>query len=1613
MSGEAKQPETDDPAAGEQPRGEPEPDAIGDDPVIVALGASAGGLHPLEVFFETVPPHTGAAFVVVQHLSPDFESMMDQLLERRTAMPIAPVTDGLPLTGGRVYLIPRHKEMRVEGGRLWLADRPAGHHISRPIDIFFESLARDAGPRAIAIVLSGTGSDGAHGVVAIHDAGGFVLVQDPDEAQFDGMPRAAAATGEADAVLPVAEIAGQVHLRIERLARGAIEPAPANALDPEALELICAALRRRHGIDFLAYKRPTLARRLERRLIECGIDRLSTYAARISLDDVELDRLFHDLLIGVSSFFRDPDTWRLLAERALPALFADRPADRPIRAWVAGCAAGEEAFTVAILLHEAARAAGQPPDEIKVFATDANPRALAFAGRGTYSAEQVAAVPAPLRERYFVPQDDRWQVSAALRQSVVFARHDLLGDPPFTQIDLVTCRNLLIYLKASAQQRVLERLRFALADRGWLLLGSSEHVGPQERYFEPIERNERLYRLRATAARVELFQATGRAAPRRASAWPPPGDERWRAGLDGPAAVQQAYQQLLDRFVPACLLLDPSGQIVHVFGDAGRFLELGRGRARLDVLKVARHPLRGALGSALRRVAESGDPVHQRGVATGDEFVPLVDLRVERLEAPRGAGRPYVVVAFVVASLPPGASPPPPAPSTADARRLADLEAELDYTREHLSATTEELTASNEELQATNEELLAANEELQSTNEELHSVNEELYTVNTEFRRKNAELTRLNADVDHLLQSSAIGAIFLDAELRIRKFTPAAARFFTLLPRDHDRPLAQLRSDRLDVAALLTRAEQIRATGRPWEQTTPLADGTALLVRMLPDHDEQGRLRGVVITLTDVTALARARTAQAESERRLAVFARHVPHVMWLSSADTGEWLFVSDAWREIWGVTDPDIDLKTAMLGSIHPDDRPVLEAKRRQMLEGQLTRFEYRITRPDGEVRWLSTRNYPVEGDAGEALIAGLTEDITEERARHALVDQLRRDKERVSAIRDAVLQATSEHIFMLDDRGRVVFANQAALRAWQRRPEDVTGATLAELHVTTDERDALERLFDTVLRTGRPQQGEDRLPLPTGAATFEFTLTPVRDARWRIAHVVVVARDITRRAEDREAARLSLRRLHTVADAVRDPIALVDDDDRIVFANAAFAAFFGPPYARGERDARALLAGHRLEAVADLLEDTRRTGAELRQDVGYTRDGHPTVLSVRLLPAIGDGLFIKLRDVTQSRRATVAAAALQSTPPARPDRNPALAEQLRALDGLLAGLLPEIELAAENGDQPLTAALAAAREAVALAHRLAADAPAGEPHVDLAALAHEMQPLLALSIPDNVRLVVQAPAESPPVRMESGPARQLLMSLVVHAAESIAAETAGTVRLRIRPDDRCVIPGDRNRLGTELPDGPCLTIDIGDDGPGLSPVRLRHLFTLADAAPAEIGLGLDAAQIIAIRHHAAMSADSVVGGGTTLRIALPIVEGAEIPKPPPARPRVLVTAAESARRARVAAALALDADHDEAADGLDALRRYRVAATDVSLLVTDAAPARLGLADTLAALRALDPELPAIVLADPADDPPEATPAAIPGLDPQDPHARVIPADADPDTLRAAIEAFLDPT
>ncbi len=1069
---------------------------------IVALGASAGGLRPLELFFGGMPEDTGAAFVVIQHLSPDFESMMDHLLSRRTTMTVVQATEGMKVEPNHVYLIPRRADIRLADGVLRVTQRTGEAELNLPIDIFFRSMADAQGSRCIAVLLSGAGSDGSVGIRAVRAAGGMVAVQAPESAQFDLMPKSAIATGEVDEVLDPEQLPDWVREQIALIGERVMLEVGEDLFDPEALNRIARLLRQRHRIDFTAYKRLTLVRRIQRRMGETGCRTVEEYGARLSLDEHELDRLFRDLLIGVSAFFRDEEAFAVLWEKTIPQLFDGRESDSPVRCWVAGCSTGEEAYSIGMYLHEAAHARGFPVDNVKVFATDVHPDYLARASRGAYSRQDAAAIPDKLRERYFAPNEngDGYVVRTSLRSSIVFARHDLLHDPPFTRIDLVTCRNVLIYLRARAQQRVLDRLMSSLVPGGWLFLGPSETVGPLERLLDVINRRERIFRARGGVLRpftpdpaddpVGIFAA--RKAP-------------WTSPMDGTQRLQFVYQQVLDRFVPACVLLDATMRVVHVFGDAARFLELGPGRAGLDVMRIIRTPLRGALAAALHRCRELGEPVLHRAVPTGDDEKPFIDLRVEQLSAPEGQSRRYTVAGFIEAIRPATEVETPVTGDLIESQLLVDLRSELDFTREHLSATTEELTASNEELQATNEELVAANEELQSTNEELQSTNEELYTVNSEFRRKNTELSQLNIDVDNLLRSSDLGAIFVDADLRVRKFTPAAGRLLHLMPQDIGRPLAHLASAFRDTD-LVERIKDVLSTGEEWSEEWALDDGRLMLLRCMPNRDEGDSFDGVVTTFVDATSVAEARTAQAESERRLRIFADHMPFVLWLADAERGRYRFVSRAFEKIWGRPAGDLDtLAERTTRWVHPDDRPLFADHLERMAVGQIAAIEYRVVRPDGRQVWLRSRSFPITNEGDAWTLGGLTEDITEAREHADVVHNLQIEKDRLASLRDAVLESTDDGIAMFDRSGLLVFANRAFA-------ELVGIAVEASPHYESvlPEAGGLRRAVTDAMSQNHPQRGQSRARFDGGTGTYAYTVKPVRDARWRASHVVLILRD-----------------------------------------------------------------------------------------------------------------------------------------------------------------------------------------------------------------------------------------------------------------------------------------------------------------------------------------------------------------------------------------------------------------------------------------------------------------------------------------------------------------------
>jgi two-component system CheB/CheR fusion protein len=672
---------------------------------VVGIGASAGGLDPLVRFFDTLPGETGMAFVIVQHLSPDFKSLMDELLGRHTPLPIQLVEDGMPVEADHVYLIPPRKEMIISRGRLLLSERDRQQELTLPIDVFFRSLAQDCGPRAIAIVLSGGGSDGSRGICHVHAAGGLVLAQDLGSAQFNGMPRAAIETGVVDHTLPPQEMP---RVLLERASDG--PPAPASIASeppqPRGLDAVYRVLETEFGIDFNHYKPSTVTRRIERRLALAQSPNIDEYLAQLRSERAELDALYRDLLIGVTQFFRDPDAFALLEQRVLPELLQREPRNVPLRLWVAGCATGEEAYSLAILLQDLMATHGERP--IKIFATDVHRGSLEQAATGVYGEEAVSHVSPDRLARYFTQSGSTYQVVPELRQMIVFAQHNVISDAPFTRVDLVTCRNLLIYLQPPAQQRILSLFHFALTRGGVLFLGPSETLGPVADGFEILDKDWQLYR-KASEVRTPLDARRHPALSMDARAVP----AVLPAARHSLGQLLHVYDALLEETMPPSLILNERGELVHVLGGAARFLRVRDGRQSLDVQDLVDADLKMILTGGVKRALVDRGPVVFNGVRALPDDRPY-RVTVRGIAGRAGNGR-HVVVSF---ESPDPSLGPPALPSVqidvdqVSRQQLLALEAELGTTKESLQAAVEQLEASNEELQASNEEMQASNEEL-------------------------------------------------------------------------------------------------------------------------------------------------------------------------------------------------------------------------------------------------------------------------------------------------------------------------------------------------------------------------------------------------------------------------------------------------------------------------------------------------------------------------------------------------------------------------------------------------------------------------------------------------------------------------------------------------------------------------------------------------------------------------------------------------------------------------------------------------------------------------------------------------------------------------------------
>ena len=938
---------------------------------VVAIGASAGGLASLEAFFENVSDDSGLAYVLIQHLSPNYKSLMGEILTRHTKLPIRTVTSGLRIEPDHVYIIPEQHNIEVDGGAFRLIERDSAAKPNHPIDVFFGSLAREFGPRAIAVVLSGTGTDGTQGIHAIKQAGGAVLVQD-DTAQFDGMPKSAISSGLADLILPPENMPRQI---VDYTELSAFELAPdENPKSASVIEMVLHRAKQHTGLDFTQYRTSTIARRIEKRMRFNRLENIEDYYRLVESSDKEAKLLVRELMIGVTSFFRDPDAFDALRTKVFPELIENSGADDLIRVWVAGCATGEEAYSLAICLAEATK--GQDTEcDFKVFATDLNQTALQTAAAGLYTPTIQSQMPEKILQRYFNQEGDGFRIARRIRDRMVFARHDITKDAPFTRMDIVSCRNVLIYQRDELQDQVLGLFSFALRPGRFLFLGSSETLARHRDEFDTIDSRWRIFRKRKVAKAQHPVRFFNPASPPRPLS----------SSLRDQRYLTAAAAALLEEKADAAVIIDSRQAVLQSLGDIGGFLQVPEGSPTRNLTKMLRGSLRISVPNLIRRLMgdEVNDGHHTERIrlreSDDDEFATQVTVRRVNL---RTDEEPILIVFLKRDALDPKLEPVATigVEHELNEAHISSLEQELSETREHLQTTIEELESANEELQSANEELVASNEELQSTNEELHSVNEELHTVNAEYQRKLDEQRLLSTDMQNLLDISEVGTVFLDRQLRVRKFTPAVTRVVPLLTQDIGRPIEHIRHGLID-CDLIDIVRRVFASEVGDEQEVANADGRWLLLRTVPYRDQEDQCSGVVVNFVDVTAMRVARQSLAESEERFRQIAEHIGEAFWVRATEDGSLEYLSPAWETIWGRKREELGGDTdAWCASIHEDDRPDVEKAYGEMLDSGDLDLEYRVKRPDGEIRWVRDRGFPIHDEDDRVVrIAGICEDVT----------------------------------------------------------------------------------------------------------------------------------------------------------------------------------------------------------------------------------------------------------------------------------------------------------------------------------------------------------------------------------------------------------------------------------------------------------------------------------------------------------------------------------------------------------------------------------------------------------------------------------------------------------
>ena len=1023
----------------------------------VAIGASAGGLEAIESFFSGMASDSGLAFIVIQHLSPDYKSLMKEILSKKTRMKVNRAEDGMLVLSDNIYLIPPKKNLTIFHGKLLLDDQ---EHlkgiINLPIDIFLRSLAEDQGEKAVAVILSGSGSDGMRGVRAVKEFGGMAMVQSEESSRFDSMPRAAISTGLVDFILPPEEMPARLLSYAKHPYVLKNESSDKVISDEDALTKIFALLRDKYKVDFTYYKPSTVNRRIERRMSINRIDEIRDYVAYLQSYTGEISTLFRELLIGVTRFFRDRSAFDSLREKYLPELL-EAGRNREIRFWVSGCSTGEEAYTLAILAREYLYDNAGVSD-IKIFATDIDRDAVQFAAQGVYPDSIAADVPQELLIKYFYKKKDSYQIARKIREMVVFAQHNLIKDPPFTNIDLISCRNLLIYLQPVLQRKVLEFFNFSLNINGILFLGTSETTGDMEEYFQALDHKFKIYRtkgrLKHNLNRADLPQAT---------------DTRYRElGLryhrahknlqDGDARfLERLLESISNEFISLGVVVNEQMEILHVIGDTEGYFKLPTGKLSMDISKMAAKDLAIPLSTGIQKVFRKNEPLRFSNIRLRSKGThKVVDLRIKPL--PRKKGQEALVAIFIDEVQKKDPLNSEHAEHTYDLtqeaeQRINDLEQELQFTRENLQATVEELETANEELQATNEELVASNEELQSTNEELQSTNEELYSVNAEYQSKIMELSELHSDVDNLLSASQIGKLLLDENMEIRRFSPRVTEVFKLLDTDVGRPLTHINHYLINFDPV-QKIRDVQAEGNLAEFEVQARGGHWYLMRIVPYAVGPKVFSGTLVSFVDITKIRETEESLRQSEERHRRLFETMSQGVIYQLADS-QIISVNPAAERILGLSFDQMRGKTSMDprwkmikedGTTVPgEEHPAMIALRTGQTVGPVTRG---VFHPEKNAHiWLSITAIPLyrPGEDSPFQAYATFEDITEQKKAQ---EEIRSAHQRLLTILDSidaliyVADMETYEILFMNKHGIADFGDVAGRKCWSVLQAGQTG-------------------------------------------------------------------------------------------------------------------------------------------------------------------------------------------------------------------------------------------------------------------------------------------------------------------------------------------------------------------------------------------------------------------------------------------------------------------------------------------------------------------------------------------------------------------------------------------